>query len=189
MATYYSNHYGPEVGETNHFTTRNTIPKTVPTGFKHSRVRRSAAQLTVPAATDLGSGDVLRLLDLKSTDRLINLYFSMDANWGATTTFNVGLYAKGTNDDGAVIDADLFGSAIDWAGEINRVDYFTESTTLDDWDRGKALWELANIGLGATTYTSATHALWTVTAVTTQDISAVAAAVEFLCEAYYIAGD
>lgn len=187
MTDFYSNHYSAEVGETGHFTTLSTPVRFLSPGIKHSRVRRTAAYLTVPAAQDLDDDDVIRLLDLKSSDRLIELFFSMDANWGATTTFNVGLYKKGSANNGAVIDEDLFGSAIDWSGEIARVDYFDEAGTLDDWDRGKALWELAAIG--AASYTSDPGEIWTVTAQTTQDISATAAAVEMLVEAYYVAGD
>ncbi len=110
----------------------------------------------------------------------------MDANWGATTTFHVGLYKKGDADDGAVIDVDLFGSTIDWSGAIARTDYFTEAGTLDNWDRGKTLWELAAIG--AASYTSDPRETWTIAATTTQDIDATAGAVEMLVEALYVAG-
>ncbi len=188
MTDFYSNWYSPGVGETNHFTTLNTLQTLVSPGLAHSRVRRSGAQLTVPNAQDLADNDVIRLLDLKSSDRLIELFFSMDANWGATTTFNVGLYLKGGSpNDGAVVDEDLFGSAENWAGAIARVDSFKEAATLDDWDRGKTLWELAAIG--AASYTVDPHLDFTVAVTCSQDISAAAAAVEFLCEAFYIAGD
>jgi len=187
MTDFYSDHYSNDQGETGHFTTLLTTHKNVSPGKSHSRVRRKAAFLTVPSGQDLGDNDVLRLMDLKSSDRLIELFFSMDANWGATTTFNVGLYLKGDANDGAVVDEDLFGSVIDWAGEIARVDYFDNAGTLDDWDRGKTLWELAAIG--AASYTVDPQTTFTVTAQTTQDISATAAAVEMLVEAYYVAGD
>ncbi len=187
MTDFFSNHYGPEVGATNHFTTLASPETPVPVGLRHSRVRSSFAQLTVPNGQDLGDNDVIRLLDLKSSDRLIELFFSMDLNWGGTTTFNVGLYLKGGANTGSVVDEDLFGSAINWAGAITRVDYFKEATTLDDWDRGKQMWELAAIGAGSDTVDP--HVTYTIAATCSQDISAAAAAVEFLCEAYYVSGD
>jgi len=143
----------------------------------------------VPSAQDLGSGDEIRLFDLNSNDRLIELFFSMDGNWGATATFDVGLYNKGAANDGTVIDVNLFATADVWSSAIERTDLFKEATTLDDWDRGKPLWELANIGLGATTYGVTTNETWTVTTVTSQDISATDAVVEFLVEATYVSGD
>lgn len=188
MTTFYSEHYSADVGDTGHFTTLLSVPKSVTVGKKHARMRRTAAHLTIPLSTDMGSGDIIRLLDMKSGDRLIELLFSMDANFGATTTFDVGLYLKGPANDGAVVDVDLFGSAIDWAGAIARVDYFKEAGTLDDWDRGKTLWELAAIGAGSDTVDPGTT--YTIAATTTQDITVTAASpIEFLCEAYYIAGD
>ncbi len=189
MTTFYSPHYGPAIGETGHFTTLSAPVPAVSVGVKHSRQRRTAALLTVPSAQDLGNGDIIRLFDLSSNDRLIHLYFSMDGNWGATTTFNVGLYEKGAQNDGAVIDVNLFAAADNWAATLAREDLFKQATTLDDWDRGKQLWELANIGLAASTYSAETGALWTVAATTSQDIDATDNAVEFLVEAFYVAGD
>jgi len=189
MSTYYSNHYSPAIGATGHFTTLRSPMTPIAVGLDHSRVRHISAQLVVPSGTDMDSGDIIRLFDISSNARILELPFSMDANWGATTTFHIGVYAKGSNNDGAVIDVDLFASTVDWSGAIARTDYFTESSTLDNWDRGKALWELVNIGLGASTYSASTSALWTVAATTTQDISAAAADVEFLAECFYVAND
>lgn len=186
MATYYSDHYSADVGSTGHFTTR-TANKVLPVGIRHARLRRTSARIVIPSSTDLGSGDIIRVFDMRSSTRLVNLYFSMDADFGATTTFDIGLYKKGSADDGAVIDADLFASAVDWAGAIARVDYFTESTTFTDMDRGKPLWTLADIGAG--TYTEDPQEMWTIAVTTTQDISAVAAEVNMLAEAIYVAND
>ncbi len=188
MATFYSNHYGPAVGATNHFTTRTPVPFMVPAGLKHARMRHTIAQLIVPSGEDLGNGDVIRLLDLRSNDRLINLFFSMDGNWEATTTFHVGLYLKGDLNAGAVVDVDLFAGTQDWKATIARSDLFTGANgALDDWDRGKLMWELAAIGDGSDT--SDPGVVYTVAVTTTQDIGATDGAVEFLCEAEYIAGD
>ncbi len=189
MTDFFSNHYGPAVGATDHFTTQVNPRALVSPGLRHSRVRRSAAQLTVPNGQTMADNDVIRLLDLKSGDRLVQLLFSMDANWGSTADFNIGLYLKnGPANDGAVVDEDLFAGQIDWSGAITRVDYFDGANgSLDDWDRGKTLWELAAIGAGSDT--SDPQVVYTVATTNSSNNSDAAAAVEFLCEAYYIAGD
>lgn len=188
MTTFYSNHYGPAVGETGHFTTRSVARRGVSAGERHGRLRHSHCLVTVPAAQDLGDNDVIMAIGMKSSDRLGEVRFSMDANWGATTTFNIGLYTLGGDGDlGTVIDEDLFASAVDWAGAIARVDYFKEAGTLDDWDRFKTLWELAAIG--AASYTADPVEDWVVTLQTSQDISATAAAVELMGEVIYKSGD
>ncbi len=187
MTTFYSPHYGPDVGETNHFTTLSAPVPAVPVGIKHARVRHQSAQIIVPALTDLADGDIIRLFDLRSSDRLIELFFSMDANWGATATFDIGLYLKGANNAGAVVDANLFSTADDWQNAQARVDVLTDGT-LDDWDRGKQLWELVN-AVTASTYAADPQVLFTVAVTATANITQVVGAVEFLCEATYVDGD
>jgi len=187
MTDFYSDHYSADVGSTGHFTTLLTVPKSIGVGKKHSRVRRTAAFATVPSGQDLADDDVVRLLDLKSDARLLELRFSMDANWGATTDFNIGLYLKGSDNAGAVVDEDLFAAAQDWSGAIARSDLLT-SGTLDDHDRGKMLWEMVN-AVTASTYTVDPQVMYTVALTASSDNSAAAAAVEFLCEAFYVAGD
>jgi len=188
MTTFYSDHFSPAIGVSGHFTTLAALPARISVGKKHARVRRTMCSMLIPSGQDLGDDDVIRLLDMQSGDRLIELYFSMDADFGATTTFNVGLYKKGNNNNGAVIDEDLFVSAVDWAGAIARTEYFKESATFTDMDRGKTLWELVTIGAAAT-YTEDPREDWTLTLQTTQDISATAAAVSLMCEVWYVAGD
>ncbi len=186
MTDFYSNHYGPAVGATNHFTTLQAPVPFVPVGLKHSRLRRTAAQLIVPSGQNLADDDVIRFLDLRSNDRLINLFISMDANWGATSTFNVGLHLKGANDDGAVVDEDLFVAPDNWAAGDTRTDLFTLAV-LDDWDRGKTMWALATIG--AASLTEDPGVVYTVSATASANPDATDDAVEMLLEAYYIAGD
>lgn len=193
MTTFYSEHYSGRSGlqgesaESGHWTTRSQLTPVLPAAEVHGRLRKKTARILIPAGTDMGDDDIIRVMDFKSSDRIFDLLVSMDADFGATTTFNIGLYVKGSLDDGAVIDEDLFGSAIDWSGAIARVDYFKESATLTDMDRGKPLWFLADKGGG--TYTQDPQQVWTLVFQTTQDISAVAAAVEILVEVNYLAGD
>ncbi len=187
MTTLYTDHYSANQGATGHATTLITPSKIVDIGKKHSRIRRSAAFLTVPDATDLVDDDIIRIMDLKSGDRLIELFVSSDADWHTIATFNIGLYLKGAANDGAAVDEDLFAFEHDWVNEIARVDVFDQATTLDDWDRGKTLWEQAAIGDGSDTVDPQTT--YTIAATATANITVVNAAVEMLFEAYYVAGD
>ncbi len=187
MTDFYSEHFSALTGETGHFTTLTTGSLIVPVHDKHARVRRNAARFTVPNGQDLADNDVIRMFDMKSGDRIIEMYHSCDANWGTNSTFNIGLYEKNPLNAGVVIDEDLFATAYDISGEVNRVEIFDESTTLDDWDRGKQLWDLAQIG--DDTNTSDPYEIWTLAFTCSQDISAAAAAGENLFEVYYIAGD
>jgi hypothetical protein len=187
MTTFYSPHYGPAIGETNHFTTLLAPPPMPDIGIKHTRIRRTQAQFIVPDATNMAAGDITRLFDMKSSDRLINLYVSCDADWHTTATFAYGLYLKGVNNDGAAIDFDLFASSHDQVNEVARVDVFDTATTLADWDRGKTLWELAEIGDGS--YSVDPEEDWTVAMTAVGDTTVVNAAVSMLVEAYYTAGD
>lgn len=186
--TLYTNHYSPDIGETGHATTRQSPHEGTPVGLKHARDRWSSAQLIVPDATDLTTGDIIRIMDLQSNARLRELFVSSDANWHTTATFNIGLYLKGDADDGAVVDEDLFAAADDWVNEVARVDVFDQATTLADWDRGKMLWELVN-AVTASTYAKDPQVMYTIAATASADITVVNAAVEMLFEAHYNSGD
>jgi len=188
MADFYSNHYSGLQGATGHFTTlQSPTLDRVKAGLGGSRKRHKFCQISVPNGQDLADNDVIRLFDVKSGDRPIQLFFTNDVNWGATADFNVGLHEKGANNDGAVIDEDLFESTpFDISGAIVRVDVFSLAV-LDEWDRCKTFWELANIGDGS--YSVDPRETWTVTMTAEGNPSAAAALVEMLVELEYIAGD
>ncbi len=186
MTTFYSDHYSADQGKTGHFTTLNARSKIVEVGKKHSRIRRTAAFYTIPAATDMADDDVVLFMDLQSDVRLVELLFSQDANQGATATFNFGL-RRNLAGGGAIVDEDLFGAATNLAGAIARTDYFTTGA-LDNWDRGKPLWDLVNIGLSGSV-TVDPQFVYTVAMQATANITVVDGAVETLVEAFYIAGD
>ena len=134
MANFWSDQF------TTAYATLPAVPVTADSGLIGSRMRYKNARFIVAAADDLADDDVLRWFSLNSNDRPIHLYGSSDADWGATTSFNMGLYLPGGNHDGAVVDEDLYASAVDWSGAIARVDYLTEAA-LADVDRGKRVWE------------------------------------------------
>lgn len=200
MTTFYSEHYSGRIGASGHFTTLLAPDPILRSGNSGEgsiggRLRQKAARFLVPSGTDMGSGDIIRVLDLVSSACVWHVFVTLDADFGATTTFDIGWYKKGDANDGAVIDADLHASAVDWAGAIGPttsaaasapVDYFCESGVLNQNDRGRPLWKLADIG--AATYTQDPFETWTLAFTTTQDISAAAADVSVLCEVIYTGG-
>jgi hypothetical protein len=189
MATYYySNHYSPAIGATGHATTLRTPMTPTAVGIAHGRLRKSVGQVTMPIGAALVDTDQIRLCDIHSNARLFDLRVSMDGNWGATATFTLGLYKKGINNTGAVIDLDCFTASVDWAAAIARTDYFV-TAGLDDHDRGKQVWELANITLAASTYSAATDEMWSIVATANATLTTLVAAVEMICEIEYTAGD
>jgi hypothetical protein len=185
MTVFYSDHFSANMGVTGHWTTKLDPNKIVDIGGKHPRLRRNAARLLVPSTADLADNDEIHLFDMHSSDRLIELFVSCDAGWHTTATFNYGLYSKKT---GLARDEDLFAAAFDQVNEIARGDIFDQSTTLADWDRGKALWELLEIGLSESVVADPQET-YTIVATASANLTAMAAETEMLLEAWYIAGD
>ena len=181
--TYYSNHYSGAIGSTGHFTTlQSPNVDRVPSGFGGSRLRHKFCNYIVPATTNFGDNDVIRLFDVKSGDRPINLYVSMTDENGATATWNYGLWFKGDNNDGAVINEDVFALAHDEKDAVARVDVLTLAGLVDDWDVGKTFWEHAG-------QSSDPRVMYTIAKQASADPTVVDAAVETLIELVYIAGD
>tara|TARA_R110000824_G_scaffold149633_4_gene319955 strand:- start:14550 stop:15089 length:540 start_codon:yes stop_codon:yes gene_type:complete len=179
MATYYSNLIQPEQ------TTPTTLPaiaNIASVGQHRGRLRYSRAEINFALGTDLADDEVIRWLTLKSSDRIIELHASSDADWHTVATFNIGLYLTGSNHDGAVADEDRFGSAVDFVNAVSRTDVFKEAATLTDMDRGKPIWEL--LGESADTATS-----YDLTWQASANITASAGAVNSVMEVYYVSGD
>jgi len=121
-----------------------------PPGLGHSRVYSQIARMTVGTAA---IGDELRFITLRSGDRLGHLYVS-SAGTSTALLVDIGLYLHGAGINagvGAVIDADLFATAVDVNAGLARTDEFTEATTLDDENRWTTLWEQAAVGAGTDT--------------------------------------
>lgn len=109
----------------------------------------TAFQLT----TAHDANDVIALMPIPSNFRPFELLYSTDG--GATAgAANVGLHtlSKDGSAVDTVVDVDLFASAQVVTSAALRTDIFEESTTLSLEDRGKYMWELADIGGG--TYTA-----------------------------------
>jgi len=186
--TNYSNWYSGAVGEVGHFTTKQTpVVDRVALGFSGARFRVKIAEWTSPATYDPVDNDVTRLMDVASGDRPFHVYFTCDANQGSTALWNYGLYKKGSDDDGAVLDEDLFASSHNEAGAIARLDLWDEAGTLGDVDRGRTFWELQTLG-GGDNFTSDPKETWTITKQAVGNNTINSSANVCRLELWYIAG-
>lgn len=101
---------------------------------------------TVEIAAADDNGSVYRMARLRSSDRVSQLTVFSDAITGGSN-FDLGLY-RTADDGGAVVDADLFGSALDLtSGSVAGADFTFESAATDIAKIEKRLWEL--LGLSA----------------------------------------
>lgn len=100
----------------------------------------SVATVEVAAADDDGS--VFRMVRVPANARITSVEVSCDAITGGTS-YDVGVYRTAA-DGGAVVDADLFASAVDLSSALSYTDVTWEANVAN----GKAnvekrLWELA----------------------------------------------
>lgn len=157
-------------------------------GFNHSRVRVTSAAFDVATAA---TTDDLVFGIFNSNARIKDIrYYMTDVGTATTGAMNVGLWLA-TRSNGAwtytVIDADLFASAVSIAATIAYpgTSIFAESAVLNTvLDRGKKLWELADIG--AATYPTDPGYMF---AIIGEVSTAVDQAIDLGVEIEYVAGD
>ena len=180
MANYFSEHYTTTVGGTSIDDPRIKVAP----GISHSLVRYKRGSVTVAAGVT--DDEQCRFFSLKSADRLYQLFLSTPSLTGTTMTSDAGLYLK---DLGALIDLDLFCAAgtspcDDLTVAVARVDLFALGV-LEDEDRGKQLWQLADEGGG--TFTVDPNEEWDIV-LTMNTETAVTVGAEFVMEAFYTSG-
>jgi len=145
MANWYSDHFGADGTDDS---TIQSPADLVGAGISHGRLRVKRASITV---TDNAAADVCWMFTMKSSDRLYALYHATDGGFSASSSSELGLYTYAATHDGAVLDVDLFGAAIDVTSAIDTLtDTFTAGA-LGGEDRGKQLWELYAVGAGSDT--------------------------------------
>jgi hypothetical protein len=165
------------------------VPNIQKAGLGDSRLRWKRSVVTLTSGQDLASGDVLRLMPCKPTERPIELWLSGHANLGLTSTVDLGLYKAGANHDGVAVMQDLFMSAVDYAAGIARTDRWNEALHFAEDDRGKALFELTDIE-GTTSYGSdPPNEEWEYALTFTANPGATAGAAPFQLDVIYVAGD
>lgn len=179
MATYYSDLIGAD-GDND--TTLPAVTKINSPGSSHGRVRYKRASVTAMPLTT----DTVRMMTMRSGDRLRSLTLSTDANSTAGAV-NVGLYLRGgPSHGGAVVDADLFASAVDTTtAALDQTDVLVEAATIVGTDRGKTLWEMAALGDG----TDTSDPVVEYDIVITPSTSLTVADSILVLEAEYVAGD
>lgn len=157
MAQWFSDHYssGSSVSALP------THPVRPSAGIGHARKRYKRASVTVPATVAVN--DVIRFMTFRSGDRITDIRVHADSGFTATADLDVGLHKAGVGSlhDGAVIDADLFGDALDLGAGLEDAECFIQAGTLEGFDRGQPLWFLANEGAG--TYTEDPKEEWDLT--------------------------
>jgi len=181
MADYYSEHYTTTVGGT---AIQDPRPKVAP-GLSHAKVRYKRGSVTVAAGVT--DSEQCRFFPLKTADRLLFLYFSNPGLTGTTMTADAGVY-KEASDGGAVIDLDLFCAAAtvpmsDLTAAAAHVDLLILGA-LEDEDRGKMLFQMADEGLASTVYDNDPHEQWDVV-ITMNTETAVTVGAELVLEAWY----
>ncbi len=179
MATFYSSHFAPSQPATALDTAHRP-----PVDEGHARMRVKRIDATLPLSPAFTSGDVMRLATFRSSDRIYNIFLT-SAGASGTVTAHLGLYLSGGAHDGAVLDADVFGSDLVVNGAIARVDEFTESAVLTNLDRGKPLWQLGATIVALYSSDPRTSFDLCLTATATLDT----AAEPLVLEVWYVAGD
>jgi hypothetical protein len=146
MTVWYSDHLGAD--GVSDIALQVPAPRLDP-WKSHGRVRRKRAAFEgLPLA-----GDVVRLMSFSSSDHIWNLLVSSDGG-SAAGAADLGIYHAGNPSsrphlhNGAVVDADLFGSAIDLSVPLDMVDQWSESTVTSPLSRGLPLWQTVSASAG-----------------------------------------
>jgi len=151
MADFYSEHYAAVVTAGVSPTSIDDPLAFVAAGINHGKLHYKRGSVWTTTAT--AAADILRFFRLKSSDRILELVLNHEADASTSATGDVGLYTAG----GAVIDLDLFCDVgdvpmSDITAAMVRANLFATATSaLDNEDRGKRLWELANEGAATLT--------------------------------------
>jgi len=155
--------------------------------LSHARMRRSHA--TIGQGSDAAIGDQLRMLTLKSSDRLYSLLFSSNAGSTAADA-DLGIYLRGSAHDGALPAAacvDAFSTTAEATDtEHLRVEVFAGGDYAFDDDMGKQLWELVNV-TASSTYTEDPGIDFDITFTVTTAATVATSILQL--EAFYVAGD
>ena len=170
MATYYSDLFD---GATN---TVLDPQKRVNAGIGHGRLRYKRAEAT----GSVQNGDVLRLMQFHSSDRLHAVYMTHSAA-GIGSIINLGLYRSGRSHDGSEVDATLL---------LEGHDAKPAHAHLGHWEiparlHGKHLWEIADAGTAS--YGADPDEEWDLCMNCTAGSATDSAT--FLVEAYFTTGD
>ena len=149
--------YGPSTGTSGGVVTDGATVITEGVALQHVRTRRNLAVATIPVLASDGTiwatADTVRMMTIKSNDRIIEMNVWTDSALTAVTTLtcDVGLALTGREHDGAVVDVNIFDVALDIStAPVVRADIFDNGALTDD-HRYLPAWALAGIGDGTDT--------------------------------------
>ncbi len=172
MAVHYSNLFAAE-GSQNDL----VVGYRAPVGESHGRLRYKRMYILTDQVFAIT--EVIRMGTFKSSDRIHKLLISCP-DMGSAGDFDIGLHLTGGAHNGAEVDENLFCDALDVNTSASaQVEAFTEAA-LDNFDRGKALWQL--LGLSSDPIVSYDLTITAVEATTT-------VAADVLLEAWFTAGE
>ncbi len=154
MTEFYSDQFAPRpvhvVG----------LETTVPTVLPNRRFKSLPGTSRVPIYSTRGyldltsldnpfpvAGDVYRLLEVRSSDRIyeLKLWVSQSGygDWTGTLTADCGLYVQGQNHDGPLVTpSDLFASSLNIGTEHLGTNVLTENNIFQEGHRGWQMWDL-----------------------------------------------
>ncbi len=152
MADFYSDQFAPR-GSATAIVHTGTLPNRrfkMPPGISRVPIYSTRGYFDFADSRNptLAANDLLRILPMKSSDRIyeLNLWVSGagGGGWSGTFTFDLGLYQQGQNHDGEVVTPNMFATGVDVVGGAphRRTDLLIESTAVKDANRGWQLWEI-----------------------------------------------
>lgn len=188
MTTYYSDHFTANGLAADSYDNQIRVDA----GIGHGRIRYKRGQATTHAST-FTTTDTLRMLTMKSGDRLLELWVSTDGT-ATTGTVDIGLYLSGDNHDGASLGTatvNLFADALPMTTLASRTNILAAEAgstsipvTTESATSGKTIWAIAN--MGDATYTVNPMIDFDITILPTIIFDA---ATIITMEAYYTSGD
>jgi hypothetical protein len=157
-------------------TNRDATPRVLNNpGLGQGGVMHAARGYLASVTAALSITSIIRLVQIPSNAIVMDVLFQAGAQGAGK--FDLGVY-RTTGDGGAVVDVDLFGSAIDAASAIAMATYMNESTVMTMAKQSQPLWQAA--GMSADPKSSLDVALTVVTTDVTTGTTAVAVTVYYV---------
>lgn len=103
---------------------------------------RSVVGYLASVTESLSITSIIRMVEVPSNARVSRIRFKSGAQ--AAGKFDLGVY-RNNKDGGAVVDVDLFGSAIDCASAVDTAEAEVESTNYTDAKHVQPLWQAAGM--------------------------------------------
>ena len=122
-------------------TNRDATPAVLNNPVTEASVLKSKVAIVTPSAS-ASISSTYRAVDIPSDARVHRVIFQAAAM--GTGKFDIGVY-RNTRDGGAVVDADLFGSAVDCSAAVAMTDVTNESGEYSITEQTQPLWQAAGL--------------------------------------------